>query len=89
MVYAIDVGQNEPKTLTQYTTGKLAGLSTIELSAMDAWFEEDEEIFIHPKDLYKVMSTGIVHLQVLFVTKLTMSPSVLIYCNRRVKYGLR
>ena len=53
-VYTINVGQSEPKTITLYTTGKLAGLATIKFSEMDAWFEEDEEIFFHPKDPYKV-----------------------------------
>ena len=45
---------NEPKTITSYTTGKLAGLAPVKFSDMDAWFEEDEEIFFHPKDPYKV-----------------------------------
>jgi hypothetical protein len=53
-VYTINAGQSEPKTLTLYTSGKLAGLATVKFSEMDAWFEEDEEIFIHPKDPYKV-----------------------------------
>jgi len=52
-VYTINVGQSGPRTLTLYTAGKLAGLATVEFSAMDAWFEEDEEIFIHAKDPYK------------------------------------
>jgi len=54
LVYTINVGQAKPKTLTLYTTGKLAGLATVEFSSMDAWFEEEEEIFLHPKDPYKV-----------------------------------
>ena len=54
-VYTINVGKSgEPQTLILYTTGKLAGLATVEFSTMDSWFEEDEEIFIHPKDPYKV-----------------------------------
>lgn len=39
---------------TKYTQGELNGLITISLGAMDAWFEEDEQIFVHPKDPYKV-----------------------------------
>jgi uncharacterized protein (DUF427 family) len=31
---------------------ELAGLVTFEWNAMDAWFEEDEEIFVHPRDPY-------------------------------------
>lgn len=38
----------------RYTSGKRAGLTKIVSKAMDAWFEEDEEIFVHPKDPYKV-----------------------------------
>ena len=53
-VYTITVGQSGPKSLTLHTTGKLAGLATVKFSEMDAWFEEDEEIFLHPKDPYKV-----------------------------------
>lgn len=48
------MGQSEPKTLTLHMAGKLAGLATVKFSDMDAWFEEDEEVFIHPKDPYKV-----------------------------------
>ncbi|KAL0060173.1 hypothetical protein AAF712_013020 [Marasmius tenuissimus] len=32
---------------------KLSGLLKIEFWAMDGWFEEDEQIFVHPKDPYK------------------------------------
>jgi len=31
----------------------LAGLATVDFSTMDAWFEEEEQIFVHPKDPYK------------------------------------
>jgi len=30
----------------------LAGFVTIDWNSMDAWFEEDEEIFVHPRDPY-------------------------------------
>ncbi|KAJ3507514.1 hypothetical protein NLJ89_g6265 [Agrocybe chaxingu] len=36
-----------------HLTGPLKGLGAIRWNAMDAWFEEDEQIFIHPKDPYK------------------------------------
>ncbi|KAF9052458.1 DUF427-domain-containing protein [Hymenopellis radicata] len=36
-----------------YTSGNRAGLFNIQFDAMDAWFEEDEKIYIHPKDPYK------------------------------------
>ncbi|KAG7089449.1 hypothetical protein E1B28_011134 [Marasmius oreades] len=32
---------------------KLAGLLRVDFKAMDAWFEEDEQVFVHPKDPYK------------------------------------
>lgn len=32
---------------------ELEGLLKINFAAMDAWFEEDEQIFVHPKDPYK------------------------------------
>ncbi|KAF8805421.1 DUF427-domain-containing protein [Phlegmacium glaucopus] len=51
--YSIHVRQAKPRTLTLHTTGKLANLSTIKFSTMDTWFEEEEQIFIHPKDPYK------------------------------------
>lgn len=40
--------------MTKYLQGELEGLVNIEFGAADAWFEEDEQIFVHPKDPYKV-----------------------------------
>lgn len=40
--------------MTRYFEGELTGLLSIEFGSMDAWFEEDEQIFVHPKDPYKV-----------------------------------
>ncbi|GJE94773.1 DUF427 domain-containing protein [Phanerochaete sordida] len=51
-----DIVVGERKALgaaTKYTDGDLKGLITITFDAMDSWFEEDEEIFVHPKDPYK------------------------------------
>jgi len=36
-----------------HTGGPLSGLIKISFGAMDSWFEEEEQIFIHPKDPYK------------------------------------
>ncbi len=39
----------------QYTESpleELRGLVRLDFGAMDAWFEEDEEIFVHPRDPY-------------------------------------
>ncbi|TRM64406.1 hypothetical protein BD626DRAFT_491711 [Schizophyllum amplum] len=41
--------------VTKYTnpTSPIEGFFKLDFPAMDAWFEEDEEIFVHPKDPYK------------------------------------
>ncbi|KAL8691615.1 MAG: hypothetical protein Q9224_004136 [Gallowayella concinna] len=36
-----------------FEKGRLAGLTRLEFGAMDAWFEEDQPIYQHPKDPYK------------------------------------
>ena len=40
----------------KYVTGKRAGLTKLVFAAMDEWFEEDEQIFDHPKSPYTVSS---------------------------------
>ncbi|SEO42891.1 DUF427 domain-containing protein [Trujillonella endophytica] len=35
-----------------YADGPLAGHLRVEWSALDAWFEEDEEVFVHPRNPY-------------------------------------
>lgn len=37
-----------------FKEGPFAGLVKLVFGKMDAWFEEDEQIFVHPKDPYKV-----------------------------------
>ncbi|KAF5326684.1 hypothetical protein D9619_003962 [Psilocybe cf. subviscida] len=44
---------NSAPSITLYKTGALAGLAVVKFDAMEAWFEEDEQIFIHPRDPYK------------------------------------
>ena len=41
--------------IIKYTAqhGDFKGLVKLIFGAADAWFEEDEEIFVHPKDPYK------------------------------------
>ncbi|KIL58117.1 hypothetical protein M378DRAFT_86934 [Amanita muscaria Koide BX008] len=52
-VYQIEVGgKKAPGNLTLYRTGDLAGLFTIPFDGMD-WFEEDDQIYVHPRDPYK------------------------------------
>ncbi|KAG2071742.1 DUF427-domain-containing protein [Suillus decipiens] len=56
-VYDLVVGEREARdavTLYQTSDSKdLAGLFKIKFSAADAWFEEDERVYVHPKDPYK------------------------------------
>ena len=55
--------------MREYSEGKLSGLFYIEFSAADAWFEEDEQIFVHPKDPYKVRLTPMVYLPMSYVSQ--------------------
>jgi hypothetical protein len=56
-VYDIVVGtKTASKAVTVFNDGPLKGFVKILFGAMDAWFEEDEEIYVHPKDPYKVRS---------------------------------
>ena len=58
--YDLVVGDRKaPAAVSEFTgqasdTKDLAGLLKIEFSAADAWLEEDERIYVHPKDPYKV-----------------------------------
>jgi uncharacterized protein (DUF427 family) len=46
-------GDQERKAAARvYTDGSLAGYARFEWDALDAWFEEDEEIFVHPRNPY-------------------------------------
>ncbi|OCB90059.1 DUF427-domain-containing protein [Sanghuangporus baumii] len=55
-VFDIVVGEKvaEKAVVSYKDEGDLSGLSKIIFASMDAWFEEDEQIFVHPKDPYKV-----------------------------------
>jgi uncharacterized protein (DUF427 family) len=55
--YDIVVGEKRAtEALTVYgeTHGDLAGLFKVGFGSMDIWYEEDEQVFVHPKDPYKV-----------------------------------
>ncbi|GJJ08994.1 hypothetical protein Clacol_003215 [Clathrus columnatus] len=55
-IYDLVLGSQsrEPQeVIRHHHTGKLTGLFTIEFDKVDMWFEEDEEILVHPKDPYK------------------------------------
>jgi hypothetical protein len=47
-------GKTAAAAVTVFTTGDLAGYARIEFDKVDAWFEEDERIYAHPRDPYKV-----------------------------------
>ncbi|TFY67689.1 hypothetical protein EVJ58_g1442 [Rhodofomes roseus] len=52
--YDLVVGARKAENaVTKYLQGDLAGLVQITMGAVDAWFEEDEQVFVHPKDPYK------------------------------------
>ncbi|KLO08909.1 DUF427-domain-containing protein [Schizopora paradoxa] len=42
-----------PRAAVLFTSGSLSGLIKLTFGTMDAWFEEEEQIFVHPKDPYK------------------------------------
>lgn len=48
-------GKTAQGAAKRYTNGELKGLISIRPLAMDAWFEENEQLlYDHPKDPYKV-----------------------------------
>ncbi|CAL1716478.1 unnamed protein product [Somion occarium] len=54
VLYDIVIGNRRAESaVTRYLKGDVQGLVNIEFGAADAWFEEDEQIFVHPKDPYK------------------------------------
>ncbi|XP_006459043.1 hypothetical protein AGABI2DRAFT_217931 [Agaricus bisporus var. bisporus H97] len=53
VLYDIIIGsERAPLAVTVYNSGTHAGLLKVNFASMDSWFEEDEEIFVHPKDPY-------------------------------------
>ena len=54
--YGLLVGEvSRPKALRVYTESTVEGLTgtaRFEWSALDSWFEEDEEVFVHPRNPY-------------------------------------
>ena len=45
-------GQERPRAAWVYETGELAGTVRLQWAAVDAWFEEDERVFVHPRSPY-------------------------------------
>ena len=54
--YGLRVGDvSRPKALRVYTESTvegLTGMARFEWTAVDSWFEEDEEVFVHPRNPY-------------------------------------
>ena len=54
--YGLVIGEvSRPKALRVYTEStidQLSGTARFEWNALDSWFEEDEEVFVHPRDPY-------------------------------------
>jgi uncharacterized protein (DUF427 family) len=55
-IFGLDVGgATRPSAIRVYresTIEGLTGMARFEWSALDSWFEEDEEIFVHPRSPY-------------------------------------
>ncbi|KAI9753345.1 MAG: hypothetical protein M4579_005203 [Chaenotheca gracillima] len=49
----LKVGSRATNRVLLFEKGALAGLVRIEFGAVDSWYEEDQEIYVHPKDPYK------------------------------------
>lgn len=69
LVFDVVVGEKIAKAAAvQSADSDLSGLTKIVFGAMDAWFEEEEEIFVHPKDPYKrvdvLQSSGHIRVEV-------------------------
>jgi uncharacterized protein (DUF427 family) len=52
-VHGLRVGDTvRPRSVRILTQGGLAGTARFDWDALDAWFEEDEEVFVHPRSSY-------------------------------------
>jgi uncharacterized protein (DUF427 family) len=52
-LHGLRVGQDaRPSSARLYIEGNLAGTVRFDWDALDAWFEEDEEVFVHPRNPY-------------------------------------
>ncbi|KAH6864204.1 hypothetical protein B0T12DRAFT_452257 [Alternaria alternata] len=49
----LTVGNRDSNRILIFNTGKLKDLVKVDFRAVDQWFEEDMEIYGHPKDPYK------------------------------------
>ena len=55
-LHGLRVGETErPHCVRAFTASSvegLTGMARVDWDALDAWFEEDEEVFVHPRDPY-------------------------------------
>jgi uncharacterized protein (DUF427 family) len=62
--YGLRVGDVERKGVAHLYAGdrvpELANTVRFDWAALDAWFEEDEQVFVHPRDPYTRESDGVV-----------------------------
>lgn len=61
VVYDVVVGSRRAlSAVTSFSpkTKDFGGLFTVKFGAMDSWFEEEEQLFVHCKDPYKVRKIG-------------------------------
>jgi len=65
----------------------VAGLVKIESKAMDAWFEEDEQVWNHPKDPYKVIHHSFASILMVQLGLIAWHPSVVMFFNPRVIFA--
>ena len=52
-VYTLNVNGEKTSRVLGFNRGPLSGYVRLEFSAMQKWFEEEAEIYVHPKDPYK------------------------------------
>ncbi|KAI9854735.1 MAG: hypothetical protein M1824_006617 [Vezdaea acicularis] len=52
-LYTLEVAGTKNDRLIAFNKGPLEGLIRVEFASVDAWYEEDQAIYVHPKDPYK------------------------------------
>lgn len=71
------------KVVTESTHEGLAGTAHFDWAALDAWYEEDEQVFVHPRNPYvrvdALRSTRQVHIELEGVTLARTSSPVMVF----------
>ncbi|WP_327003621.1 DUF427 domain-containing protein [Dactylosporangium sp. NBC_01737] len=75
--------QDRPAAGRIYADGPVEGLARLEWDSLDAWYEEDEEVFVHPRNPYSrvdaLRSTRTVRISVDAVVLAESSSPVLVF----------